>query len=191
MKNGLISARIHVRLYCSTVSTEHDMSGMLYDDCIIKILGGKKIGEVSQPAYWLAFPFYWVSHHYKSNSNSHGLMMLLNYLGATSEYCQCFMSWVLCKKSEGYVLLLRWGWPWNKTRISWGFAAVSCDPALCLQSDSMLCASPSSSLQAVASLLGKREAELICQWLAQNCQATFAKIVLFSSEYCKWKPFLI
>lgn len=101
MKNDLISARIHVRLYCSTVSTEHDMSGMLYDDCIIKILGGKKIGEVSQPAYWLAFPFYWVSHHYKSNSNSHGLMMLLNYLGATSEYCQCFMSWVLCKKKWG------------------------------------------------------------------------------------------
>lgn len=107
MKNDLISARIHVRLYCSTVSTEHDMSGMLYDDCIIKILGGKKIGEVSQPAYWLAFPFYWVSHHYKSNSNSHGLMMLLNYLGATSEYCQCFMSWVLCKKVRG--MFYFWG----------------------------------------------------------------------------------
>jgi len=51
MKNDLISARIHMRLCCSIVSTEHDMSGMLYDDCIIKVLGGEKIGEVSEPAY--------------------------------------------------------------------------------------------------------------------------------------------
>lgn len=31
-----------MRLCCSMVSTEHDVSGMLYDDCIIKVLGGKK-----------------------------------------------------------------------------------------------------------------------------------------------------
>lgn len=47
MKNDLISGRIHMRLCCSIVSTEHDMSGMLYDDCIIKVLGSKKKLEKS------------------------------------------------------------------------------------------------------------------------------------------------
>lgn len=36
-----------MKLCCSIVSIEHDMSGMLYDDCIIKVQGGKKTLEKS------------------------------------------------------------------------------------------------------------------------------------------------